>query len=133
MDDSKLHPSVQDFKLFLKSNPKIVKDVRMGKKTWQELYEDWSLLGEEDEVWNEYKGEKKVEEEPKKTEKGEFISQLLNQLKKMDPDQIQKQIGNVSQALGAIQGVISQFQSSGQTEKAPPPVQNNHPFKFRQD
>ena len=133
MDDSKLHPSVQDFKLFLKSNPKIVKDVRMGKKTWQELYEDWSLLGDEDEVWNEYKGEKKVIEETKKADKGEFISQLLNQLKKMDPDQIQKQIGNVSQALGAIQGVISQFQSSGQTEKAPPPVQNNHPFKFRQD
>ncbi len=133
MDDSKLHPSVQDFKHFLKDNPKIVKDVRMGKKTWQEIYEDWSLLGEEDEVWNEYKGEKKGGEEDKKIEKGEFVSQLLNQLKKMDPDQIQNQIGNISQVLGAIQGVISQFQSSGQTEKTSPPVQNNHPFRFRQD
>src|SRR4051794_3392022 len=111
MDDSKLHPSVQDFKLFLKSNPKVVKDVRMGKKTWQEIYEDWSLLGDQDEVWNEYK-EKKVEEEAEKTDKGEFISQLFNQLKKMDPDQIQKQIGNFSQILGVVQGVISQFQSS---------------------
>lgn len=133
MDESNLHPSVQEFKLFLKDNPKIVKDVRMGKKTWQEIYEYWSLLGEEDEAWNEYKGEKKDEEETEKTEKGEFISQLLNQLKKMDPDQIQKQIGNISQALGAIQGVISQFQSTAQTEKKPPPVPNNHPFKFRQD
>ena len=133
MDDSKLHPSVQGFKLFLKQNPKIVKEVRMGKRTWQELYEDWSLLGEEDEIWSEYREEKKVTEEPKKTEKGELISQLLNQLKKMDPDQIQKQIGNVSQALGAIQGVISQFQSSGQTQKESPPVQNNHPFQFRKD
>lgn len=133
MDDSKLHPSVQDFKLFLKSNPKIVKDVRMGKKTWQEIYEDWSLLGDQDEVWNEYKEEKKEKDETEKTDKGEFISQLLNQLKKMDPDQIQKQIGNFSQVLGVVQGVISQFQSSGQSESAPPPVQNNHPFKFRQD
>lgn len=132
MDDSRLHPSVQDFKLFLKDNPKIVRDVRMGKKTWQEIYEDWSLLGEDDEIWNEFKEEKKVKEE-KKADKGEFISQLLNQLKNMDPDQIQKQIGNVSQALGAIQGVISQFQSSGKSEKPSPPVQNNHPFKFRQD
>ncbi|WP_139891307.1 spore coat protein YlbD [Bacillus sp. D386] len=133
MDDSKLHPSVQDFKLFLKSNPKIVKDVRMGKKTWQEIYEDWSLLGDQDEVWNEYKEEKKEKDETEKTDKGEFISQLLNQLKKMDPDQIQKQIGNFSQVLGVVQGVISQFQSSGQSESAPPSVQNNHPFKFRQD
>ena len=132
MDDSRLHPSVQDFKLFLKDNPKIVRDVRMGKKTWQEIYEDWSLLGEDDEIWNEFKEEKKVKEE-KKADKGEFISQLFNQLKNMDPDQIQKQIGYVSQALGAIQGVISQFQSSGKSEKSSPPVQNNHPFKFRQD
>ncbi len=133
MDDSKLHPSVRDFKLFLKDNPKIVREVRMGKKTWQEIYEDWSLLGDEDDVWNEYKEKKQTEEDTEKTNKGEFMSQILNQLKKMDPDQIQKQIGNFSQALGAIQGVISQFQSSGQTEKEPPPVQNNHPFKFRQD
>ena len=65
MDDSRLHPSVQDFKLFLKDNPKIVRDVRMGKKTWQEIYEDWSLLGEDDEIWNEFKEEKKVKEEKK--------------------------------------------------------------------
>lgn len=141
MDDSKLHPSVREFKQFLKDNPKVVRDVRLGKKTWQDLYEDWSLLGEKDERWTEYKDDAKmteaVEENPPKGEKIELVSQLFNQLKNMDPEQIQKQISNISQALGAIQGVISQFQSSSgkneqpQSPSAPPA--SKHPFSFRQD
>lgn len=139
MDDSKLHPSVREFKQFLKDNPKIVRDVRLGKKTWQDLYEDWSLLGENDERWTEYKDGKSEEPEgkeetPQKGEKIELISQLFSQLKNMDPEQIQKQIANISQALGAIQGVISQFQSSsGKNEQPPSPPASKHPFSFRQD
>ncbi|KMY45109.1 hypothetical protein AC622_13460 [Bacillus sp. FJAT-27916] len=139
MDDSKLHPSVREFKQFLKDNPKIVKDVRLGKKTWQDLYEDWSLLGEKDERWTEYmdddvKAPKAVEESPPKGEKVELISQLFSQLKNMDPDQIQKQISNISQALGAIQGVISQFQSSpGKNEQPSSAPVSKNPFSFRQD
>jgi len=139
MDDSKLHPSVREFKQFLKDNPKIVRDVRLGKKTWQDLYEDWSLLGENDERWTEYKDGKSEEleakeETPQKGEKIELISQLFSQLKNMDPEQIQKQISNISQALGAIQGVISQFQSSsGKNEQPPSQPASKHPFSFRQD
>ncbi|WP_455661856.1 YlbD family protein [Pradoshia sp.] len=139
MDDSKLHPSVREFKQFLKDNPKIVRDVRLGKKTWQDLYEDWSLLGEKDERWAEYMDDeaqvpKAAEESPPKGEKIELVSQLFNQLKNMDPEQIQKQITNISQALGAIQGVISQFQSSGKNEQPPSaPPSSKHPFSFRQD
>ncbi len=141
MDDSKLHPSVREFKQFLKDNPKVVRDVRLGKKTWQDLYEDWSLLGEKDERWTEYKDDAKmtetVEENPPKGEKIELVSQLFNQLKNMDPEQIQKQISNISQALGAIQGVISQFQSSSgkneQSQSPSAPPASKHPFSFRQD
>ena len=140
MDDSKLHPSVREFKQFLKDNPKIVKDVRLGKKTWQDLYEDWSLLGDKDERWTEYMDDDKaevpeaVEESPQKGDKIELVSQLFSQLKNMDPEQIQKQIANISQALGAIQGVISQFQSSsGKNDPPPSAPASKHPFSFRQD
>jgi len=114
MDDSKLHPSVQDFKLFLQKNPKLVMEVRLGKKSWQNIYEDWSLLGEEDEIWNAYKEESKlaeVESTASEITKTEFVSQLFNQLKKMDADQIQKHVSSLSQVLTAIQGVVSQFHS----------------------
>ena len=46
-----LHPSVQQFKEFVNHHPKMVHEVRSGHKTWQQFYEEWYLLGEEDPIW----------------------------------------------------------------------------------
>jgi ethanolamine ammonia-lyase large subunit len=51
------NPSVQEFKKFVKRHPKLITEVRKGTKTWQELYEDWTIIGEKDDYWNEYRDE----------------------------------------------------------------------------
>lgn len=131
-----LHPSVIKFKEFVKNNPALIKEVRNGNSTWQELYEDWYLLGEEDNRWENagVKTSPSAEKVAEKVEekKGDWISTILGAVQKMDPDQIQHYINNLSQALGAIQGVISQFQgkpSKHTTSK----VEHKHPFSFRKD
>ncbi len=58
MTKTKLHPSVEKFKEFVKQNPRVIKEVRDGNATWQELYEDWYLLGEEDSRWDSYRENK---------------------------------------------------------------------------
>ena len=50
-----LHPSVQQFKEFVNHHPKMVHEVRSGHKTWQQFYEEWYLLGEEDPIWATYR------------------------------------------------------------------------------
>lgn len=138
MAQKPLHPSVQQFKDFVKANPEIIREVRKGKYSWQELYEDWYLLGEEDSRWQEFKGHDKMEESVSKKENSnsrEWMSQIMNTVKKMDTNQLQEYISNLSQALGAIQGVISQFQGGNQVnnqqqnQQIPP----QHPFQFRKD
>lgn len=132
MTNKKLHPSVEQFKEFVKNNPKIVQEVRTGKSTWQELYEDWYLLGEEDQRWANFRqeGQAKSNTEEKKTD---WMNHVMNSVKKMDPNQVQGYIHNLSQALSAVQGVISQFQGgSGQKPSnsiTPPPS----PFTFKKD
>jgi hypothetical protein len=127
-----LHPSVIKFKEFVKKNPALIMEVRNGNSTWQELYEDWYLLGEEDDRWGKLgvKPSPRVEKEDKK---GDWISTVLGTVQKMDPDQIQHYINNLSQALGAIQGVISQFQGSSQPKQTNPKIEHKHPFSFRKD
>jgi hypothetical protein len=127
-----LHPSVIKFKEFVKKNPALIMEVRNGNTTWQELYEDWYLLGEEDNRWETLgvKPSPSVEKEDEK--KGDWISTILGTVQKMDPDQIQHYIHSLSQALGAIQGVISQFQGS-QPKQPNPKVEHKHPFSFRKD
>jgi hypothetical protein len=135
MSKKNLHPSVIKFKEFVRNHPNLIKEVREGKATWQELYEDWYLLGEEDSRWESI-GKKEMsngEEEPKA--KGDWMSTIMGTLQNMDPNQIQHYIGNLSQALGAIQGVISQFQGSNNptTGQVKPQNEHRHPFLFRKD
>lgn len=137
MAKKKLHPSVQQFKEFVKENPKIIQEVRSGNATWQELFEEWYLLGEDDHRWDEFRKEKKEAQDQKTTaqDQKDWMPQILGVLKKMDPSQVQGHISHLSQALGAIQGVISQLQGEG---KGNPPKSResdipHHPFHFRKD
>ena len=139
MGEKKLHPSVEEFKKFVKNNPNIIKSVREEKITWQELYEDWYLFGEEDPRWDSFGLKTKINfEENKQTEdesaeKRDWVGQVLSVVKNMDPLQIEGYLYNLSQALSAIQGVISQFKGSNQINSQPPKQHPPHPFSFRKD
>lgn len=134
MTQKKLHPSVLKFKEFVKNNPNIIQEVRKGNASWQELYEDWYLLGEDDKRWETIQADKKSDSETKTETKGDLMSNLMGMVKKMDPNQVQHHINNLSQALGAIQGVISQFQGSNPTGTQVKPQEGpKNPFLFRKD
>ncbi|CAG9608674.1 YlbD family protein [Pseudoneobacillus rhizosphaerae] len=133
MTRKKLHPSVVKFKEFVKQYPKISLEVKKGTVSWQELYEDWYLLGEDDARWDQFKVSKEeMKENSTEENKSDFITQIFDYFKTMDVNQMQQYISNASQALGAVQGVLSQFQNPTQ-----PSSQNNsrpsHPFSFRKD
>ncbi|WP_342430484.1 YlbD family protein [Neobacillus sp. FSL H8-0543] len=133
MMPKKLHPSVVNFKEFVSNNPKLILEVRKGEATWQELYEDWYLLGEEDSRWEIIRSENKIQSEENTDKKGDWISTIMGTIQKMDPEQVQHYINNLSQALGAIQGVLSQFQGSNKTNQVKPQIEQRHPFLFRKD
>ena len=134
MTQKKLHPSVLKFKEFVKNNPHIIQEVRKGKATWQELYEDWYLLGEDDSRWETIGAETENESKKNTESKGDFMTTILEAIKKMDANQMQSHLNNLSQAVGAVQGLLAQFQGTagGGTPVKPPEAPKN-PFSFRQD
>lgn len=134
MTNKKLHPSIEEFKKFVHKNPKILDEVRTGKVTLQEMYEDWYLLGEEDTHWDAYRNnsEKKGKESAKV--QGDWLKTVLGPLKKMEPNQIQAHLGQLSSAIGAIQGVVAQLADGAAKQESKKTVQKpNHPFQFRKD
>ncbi|MFE8703663.1 YlbD family protein [Cytobacillus sp. FJAT-54145] len=138
MTKKKLHPSVEEFKEFVKQNPKIIQEVRKGQASWQELYEDWYLLGEEDSRWDDFREGLEKKKTTTSTDNSNWVSNIMGMVKNMDPNQVQTHISSLSQALGAIQGVITQFQggSSSQSQSNQQPSQQqqpSHPFQFRKD
>jgi hypothetical protein len=134
LTQKKLHPSVLKFKEFVRNNPKVIQEVRKGQASWQELYEDWYLLGEEDKRWETIGTDNGSESEKNPVAKGDLMSTIMGMVKKMDPNQMQTHINNLSQALGAVQGVISQFQASNPPAGPAKPAEGpKHPFLFRKD
>ncbi|OIU72340.1 YlbD family protein [Rossellomorea aquimaris] len=133
-----LHPKVKEFKEFVRKHPRIVKDVRNGNANWQDLFEDWYLLGEEDTRWNAYRdaensSDSEVEKEDKS--KNGWFDHVGELVKKMDANQLQSHINNINEVLGTVQGVISQFQSNpkGTSVTNETRAKPSHPFSFRKD
>lgn len=136
-----LHPSVQKFKQFVRHHPKMIQIVRNGEKTWQQFYEEWYLLGEQDAVWNTYK-ENPVETKQaavqtnamqEEESKKDWMGQMLTFIKNMNVDQMQQHLANVTNVIGSVQQVVQSFKggtSAPQQEQQP--AQNN-PFFFQKD
>ncbi|MFE8695310.1 YlbD family protein [Cytobacillus sp. FJAT-53684] len=133
MAKKNLHPSVEQFKAFVKANPKIVQEVRTGKNTWQELYEDWYLLGEEDSRWDTFRTGK-ISETAKEEKKTDWIGNIMGSIKKMDANEMQGYVQNLSEALTAVQGVISQFQGGSKAGLSKVvDTKSSNPFVFKKD
>ncbi len=134
MTNKKLHPSIEEFKKFVHKNPKILDEVRTGKVTLQEMYEDWYLLGEEDTHWDAYRNNSEKKGKESASVQGDWLKNVLGPLKKMEPNQIQAQLGQLSSAIGAIQGVVAQLADGAAKQGSKKTVQKpNHPFQFRKD
>lgn len=127
------HPSIEKFKDFVKRHPKLSEEVRNKRKTWQDLFEEWYLLGEEDESWESFRQDGAAKDDKvDKGAKSDVIPQLLQSLKKMDMNQMQYHLTNVNSAIGNIQQLIQQFLPNASKGSSPSQAAKN-PFSFRKD
>jgi hypothetical protein len=132
MSPQRLHPTIEEFKGFVKKHPKLIQEVRKGNKTWQELYEDWFLLGETDDTWKKYANVPGNENEEES--KSDFVTKIFSSFKNVNMNDVQQQITNVGSAISTIQQVIQQFQGSKQSQDGNHDQSGiNHPFAFRKD
>ncbi|USK35571.1 YlbD family protein [Bacillus sp. F19] len=131
MTEKKEHPSIGEFKEFVKKHPKLITEVRKGEKKWQELFEDWYLLGENDVSWKKYR-EESDESESTAEKKSDFMSRMMTAVKSMDANQMNQHLYNMNNTISSIQKLFSTF---GLTKGTSSSKSNtpNHPFSFRKD
>ncbi len=152
-----LHPSVKQFKQFVKLHPLLINEVKEGRKTWQDVYEEWVILGENHESWEDYKiaknnnketvavKEKSTNEKKQSSEKNnekseesqgqssEVLTHLVGLIKNMNFDDIQRHMSQLNGILSNVQQLMSVFQGGQKQNQQPqqPPEQPHDPFSFR--
>ncbi|AXI08976.1 hypothetical protein CUC15_08620 [Oceanobacillus zhaokaii] len=129
MEVQHLDPTVLAFKKFINEHPALIKEVRKNGKSWQEYYEKWVLLGEDDPHWKQYKEEQVKEDENKSEQKNfELMSQLMKLTENFDINKVQGQVQQLSNTISTIQEVIGQYQ---QSKKPSEPTKD--PFNWFRD
>ena len=93
----------EEFKVFVKKYPELIKYIKSGDMTWQKFFEIYSIYGNDQNIWNEYLKEEKKET----TSNNMSVSELINMVKNVDLDSVQKNITNISKAIELVQSLIT--------------------------
>jgi hypothetical protein len=114
--------AIDEFKAFVKKYPKLSKVRRENNLSWQDLFEEWVLYGEDKTFWNEYGIKIKAAKSEKKLfdfggGSGADILKVVNFLNQLNPEDFQEKLKQVDSALSTIQGLIGQF-GSGSSQSA---------------
>ena len=115
----------EEFKQFVKENPKLIKFVKNNEMTWQKFYEMYDLYGKDENVWKDYIGVteeqtntvEKVEKASKSGIAGLSLSEVVNWFKNVDLDGLQEGIGNVQRVLGVVQDFSKKDNTTNTTKQ----------------
>lgn len=107
----------EEFKTFVKGHPELIKFIKSNEMTWQKFYEIYDIYGKENEVWDKYFKNITEPESNKETENNSSftVSELIDMVKNVDLDSVQKNITNISKALGLVQSLITKEEVSTDT------------------
>ncbi|MFB1051908.1 spore coat protein YlbD [Paraliobacillus sp. JSM ZJ581] len=128
--------NIEQFKTFVKRYPGTIKEVRNGNKKWQEFYEKWVLLGEDDPSWENYKHTDEVSNVKNNSSKSskQWMKQMTDIVEKIDLSKVEGHIGQLNGAVANIQSLIGQFQEvKKQIPTKAKQFPNRNPFQHYYD
>lgn len=99
---------MSEFREFVSLHPLLRDEVKKGSRTWQNIYEEWALYGDGDNLWQKYK--EKAKEETKSQTIGDMLNMdkvknVIGYVKKINPDQINRTLNNVQKVIQIVQTV----------------------------
>ncbi|WP_090856992.1 YlbD family protein [Paraliobacillus sp. PM-2] len=127
---------IEQFKAFVKRNPGMIKEVRNGEKKWQDFYEQWVLLGEDDPSWENYKQIDKKSNTKNSNSKSnkQWMKQMSEMVEKIDLNKVEGHINQLNGAITNIQSLIGQFQEvKKQIPSKTQHVPHRNPFQYYRD
>lgn len=92
--------SKETFKNFVRNHPELGNSVMENKTSWQKLYELYEFYGENSNVWDKYFYKEKITNQKETT-----FSDLINILKRVDLDSVQRGVNNLQKTIGLLQDI----------------------------
>lgn len=109
----------ENFKLFVKSHPSLLKYIKNEQMTWQKFYEIYDMYGEDEKIWKDYLTESRQIPETKKSNISS-LGELMGFVKNIDLDSVENGINSLQRVLGVLQDFGTNKTSSENNYKPRP-------------
>lgn len=96
-----------EFKLFVRDHPQLIRYVKNDEMSWQKFFEIYSLYGSDNSIWDKYFNNEESDSSNGSTKESMSVSDLIDMVKKVDLDSVQKNITNINKALALVQSLIT--------------------------
>lgn len=99
-----MESKLDEFRGFVNKYPLLREEVKSGRRTWQNIYEEWVLYGEENGSWNQFR---QVQQEEKKENPlaMDSLKNILGYVQKVNPDSINRTLNTVQKVIQIVQTV----------------------------
>lgn len=114
--------NIDNFKSFVKKNPKLITFVKNGSMSWQKFYELYDLYGEDDSVWNEYVKEEKKEVKQEIRNNTNSLSNIVEMAKNIDAAKLQDGITSIQKAISLFGDMLTKNNQTTPSNYTPRPV-----------
>ena len=97
-----VNSKMDEFKLFIKANPFLIGYIRDGSRSWQDLYEMYDIVGDDEVAWNKYLEDNNKKEESNQKSSSGFSGRLddfIKIAKNVDVDKVQEGITSLQKTL----------------------------------
>ena len=107
-----------EFKEFVRKNPRLISYVKKGDMNWQKFYEIYDLYGEEESAWSSYLiKEEELRNVTTTATTGIGFNEIINFIKNIDLDSVQEGVNSVQRVLGVIQDLNVKDDSKSKKEE----------------
>lgn len=107
---------MEEFRTFVSKHPLLRDEVRNNKFTWQNVYEEWVLYGEDDDSWKKYEkidsinakqisdnNETNVSDNANSTVNLDSIKSIMNYVQKINPESLNRTLNTVQKVIQIAQ------------------------------
>lgn len=95
--------SKEEFKMFVREHPSLLKHVNGGDMTWQKFYDMYRLYGSESSVWNDYFQSREAPSFSSVVKEDTTLKDFIAMIKTIDFEKVRKGIDGVQKAISLIQ------------------------------
>ena len=107
----------EEFKAFVKENPRLVKYIKNGEMTWQKFYEMYDIYGNDENAWKDYLTVSTV---AATTASAFSFNDMINWIKGINLDSVQSGIGNLQRVIGMVQDLTTKDSNEVKKEEYKP-------------